>query len=504
MANRTLLALDVGHGHMVAVQAVADRGRVERVRVLRAPLPAGADGEATPEERGRHVRAALDAAGIAASTAIWTLPRGRVVFKRIELPGAEPHELPAMVRLAVQGETSLATDAAVDFVPTGPRGGPCAVWAVAAPQQEVEAIRRMAAAAGLGVARVAPRTCGTAALVSAAGAGEGACTIAFDLGDESTELVAVDAHGLRATRGTALAESTAAASVAVTEARRSWMALRMAHPDLAPARAHVLGAEGVATELIAALARELPITRLVAHPDVALSAAPAGADPGSAWPLVGLVLEEARRSARLDLANPRRAGDAAARRRLRVYAAVAVVAAAYCVGWLFGGKDRAALETRRADLVAKADGAREEHLRFQRDELKARHLDAWIASQPQWLDAMLHLHSFAPDPARVVLEGWSGQVDDVEVVANRDGTFALPPGVRIALDVETTDRAAADALREALIARREWTVRSTSSEGKAGRRLPVAVQLLLLASAGTPRGGATLEAPRGADGGATP
>lgn len=500
MASRTLLAIDVGHRVLIAVEALAQRGRVQVVRRVEAELPPGAE-EASPAERGAMVRQALRAAGITSTRATWVLPRERVVAKRLDLPAAEDHELPGMVRLAMQHETSMGPDAVVDYwqQPSAAAGGAPDLWAVGAPAAELAAVLAMAQAAGIAVDRVAPRTCGTAALLAplaAAAATAGAAgaadadadaadaTVAFDLAAENAEIVAADRHGLRTTRGTVLA--SAEADLAVTEARRSWTALRLAQPDLKVARALVMGSADTAQALAVALDRSVQVEPLTAHPEVDTG----GTELGRAWPLAGLLLEEIRHTDRLDLAHPHRAPDVAARRRMRVYAAVGIVLLAYCVGWAIGRKDRTALEEQRTDIASKARRAQTDFDRYKRDELKARHLEAWRDAQPQWLDTMLHLHGFAPDPARVVLESWSGQVDEVEVAYSKDGFFRLPPGVRVAMDIETTDRSTADALREALIERREWTVKSNSSEGKPGHRLPVAVQLQLTSAGASAGAGA--------------
>lgn len=499
MASRTLLAIDVGHRVLIAVEALAQRGRVQVVRRLEAELPPGAE-DASPAERGAMVRQALRAAGITSTRATWVLPRERVVAKRLDLPAAESHELPGMVRLAMQHETSMGPDSVVDYwqQPGAAAGAPSDLWAVGAPAAELAAVHAMAAAAGIGVDRVAPRTCGTAALLAplaaAAGADAADATVAFDLAAENAEIVAADRQGLRTTRGTVLA--SAEPDLAVTEARRSWTALRLTQPDLKVARALVMGGADTAQALAAALDRDVQVELLTAHPEVDTG----GTALGRAWPLAGLLLEEIRRTDRLDLAHPHRAPDVAARRRMRAYAAVSIVLLAYCVGWAVGRKDRTALEDQRTEIASKARRAQTEFDRYKRDELKARHLEAWRDAQPQWLDTMLYLHGFAPDPARVVLESWSGQVDEVEVGYSKDGFFRLPPGVRVAMDVETMDRATADALREALIERREWTVKSNSSEGKPGHRLPVAVQLQLT-SAGA---GAAAAATPPASGAASP
>jgi hypothetical protein len=101
----------------------------------------------------------------------------------------------------------------------------------------------------------------------------------------------------------------------------------------------------------------------------------------------------------------------------------------------------------------------------------------------------------------VVLAGWNGQAVEDEVAAAKDGSMRMAPGVRIVMDAETVDRATADALRESLLANRELVVRSNSSEGKAGRRLPVAVELVIDSPAGAPverpANGTAVRTPRG-------
>lgn len=487
MAGRTLLVVDVGLRELCAVEATAQGAGLSSVRVVRAAIdPTEAESDAAAI--GRQVRAALDGAGIRARSAVFTIARERVMVKRIELPAAEPHELVGMVRLALQHDSNLAADAAVDFVPAGQAAASGrALWVVAASADEMTRVRAIAAAARLGVDRVAPRAFGAAALLSTLPelqaspeqSGAGSAAVAFDLSIDGTELVAADRAGLRGTRGTTMAGDDEQA--AVTEARRSWTALRLTQPDLQPVRALALAQPSTGAALAAAMENEVPVTPLAGHPCVA-----GAGDLGSAWPLAGLLLEEVLRSPRIDLASPRKAPDVAARRRLRIYAAVAVVALAYCIGWTVGAGERRGIESRRTELASKANGARAEYQRALRDELKARHLEAWAATQPAWLDAMLRLHGFAPDPSRTVLESWSGQAEGNEVEATREGAMRLDPAVRMSLDIETTDRASADALREALIARGGWTVRSTSSEGKSGRRLPVALQLLLLSEQGAP------------------
>ena len=478
---KTQLAIDLGHRHLRAVEASVERGRVAVVRTLDVVIPADVahDDHAA---RGAFVAAALKAAGMGVGRATWTVFRERAAVKRLALPAADASDLPGMVRLAMQRESAVQPDAVIDFMPTADGGA----WAVAVPPADVAAVRAVADAARIGVGRIALRTFGTAALAATLPAAEGTAgsttaVAAIDLSLDGLELVVAGADGLRATRGVAVPDDEP--QHAVTEARRSWTAHRLQQPGDAVARAVAIGPADVAAAAADALAADtkLPVDVLDAHPDVQ-SAAPLGA----CWPLCGLLLESARRAPVIDLASPRRTPDMAVRRRMRVYAAVAVVGIAYAVGWTLGKADRGRIEQQRASLRAKADEATPEWRRFKRDELRARHLDAWATSQPAWLNSLLYLNGFAPDPARVVLAGWNGQAVEDEVVAAKDGGMRMAPGVRIVMDAETADRATADALREALLANRELMVRSNSSEGKAGRRLPVAVELVIDSPAGAP------------------
>jgi hypothetical protein len=473
---KTQLAIDLGHRHLRAVEASVERGRVAVVRTLDVAIPADVahDDHAA---RGAFVASALKAAGMGGGRATWTVFRERAAVKRLALPAADASDLPGMVRLAMQRESAVQPDAVIDFVAAADGGA----WAVAVPPADVAAVRAVAESARIGIDRLTLRTFGTVALAGKMAGEGGGAVAALDLSLDGLELVVAGADGLRATRGVAVPDDDT--QHAVTEARRSWTAHRLQQPGDAVARAVAIGPADVAAAAAAALAADTGVDAAVleSHPDVQ-GTAPLGA----CWPLCGLLLEAARRAPVIDLARPRRTPDMAVRRRMRVYAAVAVVGIAYAVGWTLGKAERGRIEQQRTALRAKVEDATPEWRRFKRDELRARHLDAWAASQPAWLDSLLYLNGFAPDPARVVLAGWNGQAVEDEVAAAKDGSMRMAPGVRIVMDAETADRATADALRESLLANRELVVRSNSSEGKAGRRLPVAVELVIDSPAGAP------------------
>ena len=478
---KSQVAIDLGHRRLRAVEAVVERGRATVARCVDIELPTEVI-NGTDAVRGAFVALALRNAGIAADRATWTIVRDRLSFKRLVLPGAERDEIAGMVRLAMLREAAVSADAVVDFVPIGAEA-----WAVAASAKEIAAVRAMAVAAGVAVERIAPRTFGTAYLletlpaVDARADDNDAPDAAIDLCGDAVELVVAGRDGLRATRGATVVDPDADASV--TEARRSWTGFRLQQPDQRPAAIDVIGPTIVATRVVAALAGDagLPVSHLASHPDVTCKV-----DPGAAWPLVGLLLEGARKRERIDLANPRRAPDLAARRRMQLYAVVAIVGIAYAMGWTIGRKERGTIEARRTELRAKAEGALLEHRQFKRDELRARHIEAWTNADLPWLDSLAYIAGFAPDATRVVLTGWNGQALSDEATVAKDGTMKIPSEVRIAIDAEAADRATADALRESLVSKREFNVRPTSAEGKAGRRLPVAVEMVIDSLDGPP------------------
>ena len=478
---KSQVAIDLGHRRLRAVEAVVERGRATVARCVDIELPTEVI-NGTDAVRGAFVALALRNAGIAADRATWTIVRDRLSFKRLVLPGAERDEIAGMVRLAMLREAAVSADAVVDFVPIGAEA-----WAVAASAKEIAAVRAMAVAAGVAVERIAPRTFGTAYLletlpaVDARADDNDAPDAAIDLCGDAVELVVAGRDGLRATRGATVVDPDADASV--TEARRSWTGFRLQQPDQRPAAIDVIGPIIVATRVVAALAGDagLPVSHLASHPDVTCKV-----DPGAAWPLVGLLLEGARKRERIDLANPRRAPDLAARRRMQLYAVVAIIGIAYAMGWTIGRKERGTIEARRTELRAKAEGALLEHRQFKRDELRARHIEAWTNADLPWLDSLAYIAGFAPDATRVVLTGWNGQALSDEATVAKDGTMKIPSEVRIAIDAEAADRATADALRESLVSKREFNVRPTSAEGKAGRRLPVAVEMVIDSLDGPP------------------
>jgi hypothetical protein len=71
-----------------------------------------------------------------------------------------------------------------------------------------------------------------------------------------------------------------------------------------------------------------------------------------------------------------------------------------------------------------------------------------------------------------VLDSLSAQLDATEIEYSDVGKMSAKPELRFILDGEAKDRTTADALRDALVKEKGYTVGSTGADARGGRRLP--------------------------------
>jgi hypothetical protein len=191
-----------------------------------------------------------------------------------------------------------------------------------------------------------------------------------------------------------------------------------------------------------------------------------------------------------------------------------VVVVAALAGWTLGSREWRALEARRDDLESKARNALPELRRAKRDELRLKHVDAREKLAPDWLAHLDILRRFAPDPQVVVLDGMTAQFSGSEIEYGKNGTFDATPELRFVVDGEAKDRGVADALRDALVREKGYTLGSTGADARGGRRLPAPFAYTLRTSELVPAaakdstsspnaGGASQPSSSGASGGKT-
>ena len=380
MSKRISLAIDLGHNLLRAAQVKP--GRPDRViSTLFERLPDSVDIDDS-EAMGRALAKAMTRAGMTRGPAVFALDRSITSFKRIELPTTDQDELADMVRLAVERDLPIESgEAVIDFTVIDRRDDSTLVEAVAAPMREIERIRDVAAAAGLSVARVAPRCHGALRF-----ANPDHPTLLVDITGEGLELVLAADGGIAWSRGVEIKgpdDGPPTAEQLVPETRRSWISYRLSSEQFDTPSLVVLGGDR-AEEALDAVAEATGLEASRFKGDRRIRG---DADMRGVWPLVGLLLPVSR-STVVDLASPREAPDIAARwrQRILVIAGLAVVSA--FGGWTLGNQDLDDLQAKADDLLEKARAARSEHLRFKRDGLRADHLERWTSVRPDWLEQL--------------------------------------------------------------------------------------------------------------------
>ena len=409
--------------------------------------------------------------------ALFVLGREHVVLRTLELPTEDETELPDMVRFAMHRDLPLdPTDVVVDFVRTDLQDGVSHVLAAAVPGRVIEEIRAVARAAQIELTGVCVRSFGTATIARGTPAGlRGEPVLAVDLAEDGVELVVARGAALGYARGVEqhVSDDARALDALVTEVRRSWLSHRLSDRDDGAVRTGVLlGARALVERATAPIAEatELAIESFDEHPRIASD----GHDVADAWPLAGLLLRVQEGEPLIDLANPRKAPDRAARTRQRALGVLGLVLVAGFAGWTIGNMSK----TRELRAIeAKKEPATEavaSYHRFRRDQFRLEHLQAWEAAKPDWPAHLATIVERLPAVREAVFDGVSGSlsIDDADFDRNKK-TFDVQAGLRLDVEGETATRESANALRAAFVADRLWEIRSTGADTDGGRRLPI-------------------------------
>ena len=458
-----------------ALEQSNDRVRAIEVRRNGGQLEVAAVAERDPSE--------VAAAGL--SPAILVIAREVAVVTTTDLATDDEAELRSMARLALARETATeGVETLGDFqVESRNAEGARAILA-AVPAATVASMRETV---GIPVKRATVRALGTLALLRAAPEIRRGLVLVVDATATSVELAAARDGMLLASRGLSI-PSEESSPLAVRDeilpaVRMMLGSLRAAEPSatVALSRVLVFGSHAIFEAISAELARVTgaPVARLESHPSITLSALDAStreAFLASCWPLAGALLEDEaalrRDGSAIDFLAPTGLIDVAARTRQRVLLVAGVVVVAALAGWTLGSREWRALEARRDDLESKARNALPELRRAKRDELRLKHVDAREKLAPDWLAHLDILRRFAPDPQVVVLDGMTAQFSGSEIEYGKNGTFDATPELRFVVDGEAKDRGVADALRDALVREKGYTLGSTGADARGGRRLP--------------------------------
>lgn len=481
---------------MVAASVVDGTATVRHGMVLSVPADLDLrDAEAV----GRWLRQELARTGAGRAPLVFVVPRHEVVLKRLRLPmppGGEP-ELAAMVRLQMTRQLALPVEhAAIDYVivgeqpvgrpdgqPAGPgnagaergrdagRGAATRVSVLAAvlAGERVQWYGQVARVAGCRLLHIALRSAGLARVLAESQATGHGTVLGVGLGWASSEFVVVQDGSLVFARSVdvGLGTPTGAEVEAVvvrlaTEAKRTWMSYRVGEESGVVDAVVVVGDEELTGEIgrRCGEALEMPVVRgddLSRWPQL-----PPGLSPAERLvfiPLLGVLVEVARRRPGLDFAHPRRPPDTRASRRQRILIGLLVLILLAGGVWIVASGDLARLDRELQRLGAEGETLAAEYRIYQRDHARLKHLDAWLQARVDWIAHLRFLSDQMPDPREAQLDQVSGRLhSQIELVAS--GGRYDPEGWRarqwatFALAGRTRDMSVASGVRGRLLASR--------------------------------------------------
>ncbi|MCH2160880.1 MAG: hypothetical protein MK085_03290, partial [Phycisphaerales bacterium] len=404
-SRRTSLAIDLGRNTLRAVRVRHGRSMQVAATVMES-LPEAIDREDS-RAVGQWLRRTLDAGGLGHGDAIFALERDIASLKILELPTTDRDELPGMVRLAVERDLPIdADEAVIDYTVVSRGEATTRVQAVAVSRREIHRLEEIAEVADIPITGITLRCLGSAELVRLAGGDSEVGSLVIDVTGEGLEILLVRDGEVQFSRGVGVQGPDGMPPTGeqlVVETRRSWLSYRVSRGDMVDPEGILLGGK-----LAASIVDEISeCTGLDVRAFEGNAAVERAKDMTGVWPLVGL-LKMASGKEQLDLADPRKEPDRAARIRQRILMAAGLSLVFAGIGWTIGNRGFTDEAARAQDLKGKADKALSEHLRFLRDEFRADHLESWIAVRPDWLEHLLVVGSPRLGEATVVLDQFGG------------------------------------------------------------------------------------------------
>jgi hypothetical protein len=477
MPARHVIALDISRTRVRALLASRDGSMLKVKRVFAQDVPESIDVD-DANELGQWIGSQLKEAGITSTgrnRATIALARQHVGLKRLTLPTTDEHELPDMTRLAMQRQLPFdAETAVIDFLPVAQSETSTTVLAVAVPQNILDHALQTAKAARLKVDRVSLRGMGSALLLRHLGEQTHESVLAVDVLNDAIEFCVIQDGAVRFSRAAELTrqdDGQFLPDAVLTETRRTWMSYRIGEDASDVRHVIIVGDTQLGEEVAEPLAKMLKVDAEVLqhHPLVNTE----GHDMSRVWPLAGLLLEASHGGETIDFARPRKAPDFAAAKRKEMFIAAALVLLVVMTAWTFSKRDLDSLQRQVNDMQARQGQLAPEHLRYQRDVVKLRHLELWESVNPDWLEHLTYLAELAPSTERVVLDTWNAAAAITPVQYNRRSREWSAPGLfNIVINGEAVDRATADALRDRLVLAEAYATSSTGADAAGGRRLP--------------------------------
>lgn len=484
MMTKPTLIFDLEGNHLLAVEAIVEKGRARVERAVTAVRVAAGEERDDPGSIGRWIRGVLDEHGFRAKRAIVSVSRGEALIKRLEIPvgslsETERHEV---IRLQMARQASLTSaESVIDYVSMdgeGEAGGALTVTAAAMPSERVEWRREIARSAGLRLTGIRLRSAGVRAVLASAGE-HLRPVLVIAPGCGSFELLVIESGRLVFSRsidapmptGTDRESHDVYADRVAVEASRTWMSYRVSPEGKEVERLVVLGAEPLGGAISDAVSERLELPAEILTPGDLFDT-----DEGversvltPVVPLAGLLLCGTLGIPVLDFANPRAAPDTRAVLRQAALGGVLLLILFGGAGFLLANRDlgrqRAALET----LKQENSKAIDRYVAAQLEGARLGHIRAWTDSSVDWLAHLDAIVGMMPDPTQAALSELGVTVHQRArfrpgAQLNDMSAWEAEAAVVVRLSGGVRDRTRAQAFRQSLLDAGVYRVESQGPE----------------------------------------
>ncbi len=404
------LCLEFDSVQMTAIEGSISGNSVKIKKLHRAALPDFSPKD-DPEKSAEWLRQELQQAKITAKRVLMSLPRSAVTLKHFEFADAPDHELPDIVLLQTEAQSSLPADQlCVDFLklPAKQESPGVNVLAATISSSLVSEYQKLVTSAGHELVSIGLRPLAVAELVDRMAThsdSDGACLI-FDKTDSE---VAISLSWKRRIVASYYCRINASDSdndnpAIVSAARRMLAANKSWLPDTEIQKMWLVGCADEFDSLRSQLAAEFRCDVDIVDPAKLLTFDNAddraNASSRIAGPIGMLVSQTSAEAGKLNFAAPRKAVVRRDRRIGKMIAVAGLTAVLVLAGWIFMDGEIRRLD-RRIQKLTEMEREQFEMLRKGEPILESQRLfDSWIAGRFAWTDELLAFSKYMPAAER--------------------------------------------------------------------------------------------------------
>ena len=354
----------------------------------------------------RKFAAALEPHHPQRAKVLMAVPSPAIKWQYLSLPPCPPEDLPALVKLQLDWESSREEEAiGYDFLPfAGSQDKPQRVLGMIVNVSELARVRNFARITGLKLEHLVPLALGWPALGDALSTADSALQVFVAVQKKEATIWAVHARQLALLRQVQLAEDLACESAALgiaAQLRRTLLSLSQEGVATDAAKIVLLGEPMFAVEELAVNLRgqfSQPVQTLKLPADLAVPTT-GKSQPAELLPLLGISWQAVReQQPQFDFLHPRNPPEPKSNRRALVLAGVAAVLLAALMGWQGYANLNEPLWATEA-LVEELATLNQELEPLQAEERDAARIRDWLNASPNLLTELAALgEDWRPQP----------------------------------------------------------------------------------------------------------